>query len=116
MNLQTIGLVAMFCILAVFSVVLSKHVFMTSGFEATPAFFVRLILNPLFVISMGSAFGCRIIFYALLKTLSMSQTFLITQVSAVFVLLAGWYFFKDVLSMKQMFGAGMILVGVGLVA
>ena len=116
MNLQTMGMVGVFCVLAVFSVVLSKHVFMTTGFEASPAFFIKLVTNPLFVISMASAFGCRIVFYALLKTLSMSQTFLITQVSAVFVLIAGWYFFKDALTMKQMLGAGMVLVGVGLVA
>jgi len=45
----------------------------------------------------------------------MSQTFLITQASAVFVLVAGYFFFNDVLTKKQIIGAVLILAGVGLI-
>jgi len=115
MNAQTACLVILFSLLSVVSVALMRYVFNIYNFEFNIPFIVKLVFNPLMITALISALGCRLIFYSMFKNLSMSETFLVTQVSAVFILIAGYFLFHDTLTKKQIIGAILILIGVGLV-
>ena len=92
-----------------------RYVFNVYGFELNITYVFKILLNPLMILALVSALGCRLVFYMMFKNLSMTETFLVTQFSAVFVLLTGYLVFGDELTIKQIIGAIMIIVGVGLI-
>ena len=114
MNTQVVFPVVIFIILSILSITLMRYVFNTQGFSATPNFLIRLMLNPLMIIALASALGCRLVFYSMFEKLTMSEVFLSTQITGVFILLLGYFLFHDVLTKKQIVGAILILLGVGL--
>ena len=101
--------------LSVISIVLMRYVFNTYGFEKNLGFIVKFVFNPLIIISLVTAISCRFLFYSMFRELSMTQTFFVTQVSAIFILFAGYLIFHDTLTKKQIIGAIMILFGAGLI-
>jgi len=115
MNTQAVLPIMVFITLTIISISLMRYVFSIYGFSTNPSFLVRLMLNPLMIIALASALGCRLVFYSMFKNLTMSEVFLSTQVTGVFILLAGYFLFHDVLTKKQIVGAILILLGVGLI-
>ena len=115
MNLTNVVILGTFCIVSVASVVLFRHGYETIGLEMNLRFLLKWASNPSILLALLSALVCRILFYMMLKQMSMSIAFLVVMLSSVFVLAAGALIFNDSLTVRQLFGAVLILAGVGCV-
>ena len=82
--------------------------------------FVRMLMNPLFLIGGGFALLARMIFVLMMSELRstpnpMGTVTLVSLSSVVFVLIACVVVFSESFSIRQMIGAVMIFIGVFLV-
>lgn len=112
-----------YCISNTVSITLVGERSLISGNIFTPAGMFRLVTDWRFIIAMIFAVFARVSFIMINNSLlkipklagaSTSITTLATLISLIFILIANYYFLSERLSVQQLVGAAIILVGISL--
>lgn len=114
-----------FCISSAISITLVGDRNLISGNLLNLENMLKLLLNWKFILAMLFAVFSRISFIMINNSLlkiprlavaSTSITTFATSISLIFVLIANYYFLGERLSMQQLAGAGVVLLGIVLMA
>jgi len=111
MDLTTIFLL-LFLGFNTLSVILFKYANQIIGFEVNVPFIIKWFLNPLVFFSLLFALATRFAFYKLVGDWGISKASLFTGGFAyILILLFGIILFKESMTLKQMIGALLIIIG-----
>lgn len=117
-----IGLTVLFGIFSAASIVFTGDRGLISG-NLQGSNFIHLILDKRFIIAMILAVGSRFTFIFINNTLlqmpefaknSTTITSFITAISYVFIIVANYIFLHERLTVTQIIGAGLVMVGIAI--
>jgi len=94
------------------SIILFKYANQIIGFEMNIPFIIKWLLNPLILSSLFLALATRFTFYKLVGDMGINKASLFTgSFATILILLSGIFLFKETMTMKQMMGALLIIIG-----
>lgn len=93
-----------------------KFAFQSLGsLSFTPAAILSWIFNPWVIIGLGCGVGARLLYYAALAYMSLGEITLLSAMSMVMTVILAYFIFGEVLTIRELIGAALVLIGVILI-
>lgn len=110
--LSGLWLLALFIVLRTLNQILFKHVALGPG----GADYFALLLDPLFYVACSIFFAQAVVWLMVLKRLALSVAYPFTSVTFITILASGAMFFGESITLGNVLGATIIMVGVVVIA